>query len=936
MFFVRSVLVLAALVLSAAAEAQVVTPYEWVTQGGRNNLIDSNPSSCDNSPFNAVTGVWSGPGQGCYNRTGGLCSADPSHTCDLQVVPKGRCTSGSLAPTGGPGGTNTCVWPHGAGRCTSNSHVGCLTDAYVANPVNTASGASVMCSSTGSTQCDMTTDPYGGTFRTACVCNGDNPADPTFETFVCGTPQPLCSDGDPDRDRGGYGFALGIELNLGPGSLAFAGMGPSVTGTPNPTTSPRYLLENPPSAFDAQRDPGSIGRPGPITPVHQVRTTEARSQTTLDSTLQVYKMHGLSDSYWADWSYETNTISGTFNTHTILLACDPPANWNPSQLIDPTPGDPNNGDSAYCSQLGRDSLAIAWRRDLTPAEHAANPTCPPTCGKDFDLTTTEMEALVGLAFSDRNAAEQVALQSGEGRLAGANDVITVAPMTLYRYVNTADARCKLGGWGNPPGYVGRCTDGPTACIPNDATNGDSLCTSLSQGVCRVCNGPLDTSNTNLGNGLPNYLGLPPGYNTHGFADLDLVAGHRIGVIATSFTSVRIPLFLVGTSGYAASDFRDFPGTGAGTLDLADLGIVDPGGPPFGVGIGIGGTFANGVTLSTGETCCATGGAVFWSPAAVGQPVLGTVFLRTFDVGPGADGIPGCIGDTGLATNGVNACNQRLGMGTVGPKTDGFYATGKDDVAEQFTVGASVIPASQARFGATWQSASVCVPTFNVVTATPFRDASTFGASNTDGMLKLDLSHCPILNGGPVCGTGVCGDCIDDDHDGICEPADNCPTVANADQADADRDGVGDACDNCIFYSNPRVDMALLTAGASSNSNLVWATTTGGQRDDDHDGYGNKCDADFTPTGANVGTLDIAQFNASIGNARTSDKCGTTGARPCAIFDLDEGSALNIGTPDRSVLNALIGLPAGGHSPASSGKCPTCPLTCVAGSAGSCL
>ena len=39
-----------------------------------------------------------------------------------------------LAANGGPGGTNTCVWPHGAGRCIGNTHVGCLTDAYIANP----------------------------------------------------------------------------------------------------------------------------------------------------------------------------------------------------------------------------------------------------------------------------------------------------------------------------------------------------------------------------------------------------------------------------------------------------------------------------------------------------------------------------------------------------------------------------------------------------------------------------------------------------------------------------------------------------------------------------------------------------------------------------------------------------------------------------------
>ena len=77
----------------------------------------------------------------------------------------------------------------------------------------------------------------------------------------------------------------------------------------------------------------------------------------------------------------------------------------------------------------------------------------------------------------------------------------------------------------------------------------------------------------------------------------------------------MPLFLVGTSGYAAASFRDLPGTSLGTLDLADLGAVDPLGPAFGVGIGTGGTFANGSTLPIGASCCATGADIVWSPAA---------------------------------------------------------------------------------------------------------------------------------------------------------------------------------------------------------------------------------------------------------------------------------------------------------------------------------
>jgi len=48
----------------------------------------------------------------------------------------------------------------------------------------------------------------------------------------------------------------------------------------------------------------------------------------------------------------------------------------------------------------------------------------------------------------------------------------------------------------------------------------------------------------------------------------------------------------------------------------------------------------------------------------------------------------------------------------------------------------------------------------------------------------------------VCEAGVCtvGGGGDSDGDGICDAADNCPTVANADQRDLDGDGQGDACD----------------------------------------------------------------------------------------------------------------------------------------------
>jgi thrombospondin type 3 repeat protein len=165
---------------------------------------------------------------------------------------------------------------------------------------------------------------------------------------------------------------------------------------------------------------------------------------------------------------------------------------------------------------------------------------------------------------------------------------------------------------------------------------------------------------------------------------------------------------------------------------------------------------------------------------------------------------------------------------------------------------------------------------------------------------------------------------DGDGDGIPDATDNCPTVANASQADADSDGVGDACDNCVNVANPRVTPDAASYVAAN----PWATLTGGQRDDDHDGYGNKCDAKFPGVaGTVVGASDLAQFRASNGKSRAGDTCGTSGTKPCAIFDLDE-TATVIGAGDLAVFRTLNGKAPGP-------KCPTCPLTCVAGTAGTC-
>jgi hypothetical protein len=216
--------------------------------------------------------------------------------------------------------------------------------------------------------------------------------------------------------------------------------------------------------------------------------------------------------------------------------------------------------------------------------------------------------------------------------------------------------------------------------------------------------------------------------------------------------------------------------------------------------------------------------------------------------------------------------------------------------------------------------SPALPGYNLVSAVAFRDYTELSPKNLDGLLKLDVSHCPIVNGAASCVASGCQS--DVDFDGVCDTSDNCPTIANPSQTDADADGVGDACDSCVNAANPRVTPDVSTYLAAN----PWATLTGGQRDDDHDGYGNTCDAKFVG-GAVVGASDLVQFRASEGKNRANDNCGTSGTMPCAIFDLDEtGAVINAG--DLVRFRALNGKLPGP-------KCATCPLPCQAGTAASC-
>jgi len=203
------------------------------------------------------------------------------------------------------------------------------------------------------------------------------------------------------------------------------------------------------------------------------------------------------------------------------------------------------------------------------------------------------------------------------------------------------------------------------------------------------------------------------------------------------------------------------------------------------------------------------------------------------------------------------------------------------------------------------------PTHALLPGSPGIDTSAEACTSTD-QRGFERPIDGDSDGAAICDSGAfeygAGDF---DGDALPDPIDNCPRVANAGQSDGDGDEVGDACDNCSLLANPRPGWKHLILHP-------WIQLTGGQRDDDLDGYGNKCDAKFPGTGGGVvGGLDLAQFRASNSKSVSSSTCGTSGTLRCAIFDLDEAGN-TIGGLDLGrfrILNTSLPGP----------KCDACPL-----------
>lgn len=160
---------------------------------------------------------------------------------------------------------------------------------------------------------------------------------------------------------------------------------------------------------------------------------------------------------------------------------------------------------------------------------------------------------------------------------------------------------------------------------------------------------------------------------------------------------------------------------------------------------------------------------------------------------------------------------------------------------------------------------------------------------------------------------------DFDGDGILDLLDGCPTIANT-GVDGDGDGVDNACDTCLGFFNPALADPTSIDPAFPGG---WMTLVSGQRDDDADGAGNRCDADFDQEGAVVGGQDLADqreaFNKEV--ASTLPECAAGSSPPpdgpCDVYDIDGVGALIGGgdlTLGRMMFNTQPGPACDGPDP----------------------
>ena len=152
---------------------------------------------------------------------------------------------------------------------------------------------------------------------------------------------------------------------------------------------------------------------------------------------------------------------------------------------------------------------------------------------------------------------------------------------------------------------------------------------------------------------------------------------------------------------------------------------------------------------------------------------------------------------------------------------------------------------------------------------------------------------PSTGGGGSGNNGGGGQPVDTDHDGVPDPADNCPAVPNPNQSDVDGDRVGDACDS---FDNRDPDGDGVPNGSDLCQNVYARTANGCPSDRDGDGV-----------------VDISDNCPDTPNANQSDVDGDGIGDACDSFDNRD--------PDGD------GIPSGSDQcPNQAGPAPSgCPL-----------
>jgi hypothetical protein len=559
-------------------------------------------------------------------------------------------------------------------------------------------------------------------------------------------------------------------------------------------------------------------------------------------------------------------------------------------------------------------------------------------------------------------------------------------------------------------YTGRCASstgfGFQACDPLD--NGTNAHTDCPAGppvqTCHSCYGPTavgacvaganlglacrvdsqcpgstcgaDTDGGGAGAGSPYYpevpgpnpLGLPPGYNTYGFVELELqtkcspTRPGRIGMVspmpgilpAAPARLVAVPLAFIGTTGKAASQVVDIDTSGGlfddtifGRTNLGTIGIAEPGAPGSPLS---GGTYAAGRIFPVdplGPACCNGGGnilgtknttfgnaranitvngagALTWGAGTQGTIV--TTPMRASGWAPGTNQTPGCIGDNSEVTGGSafpdpDPCNDPLGAGESAKCSGGNcnnLNSGADDPRITASIGGAPavgVIAARAKTGSPAASTPII---YNVgqLTGIDIDIGAPAGESNTDFSATVETFNCPLRG---TCAIGGASCALDTDCAGGANGPCQNRVKACSNIFDFDGDGILPPADTCETIANAGadtdgdlVDNACDTCTSLGNAAIAGAPTANRtfishQRDDDADGRGNRCDFNYDNVGPTILAGDFNQMKPSVGKLMTASNCGLapTNNQRCGEFD-HTGVGPTVGADDFNLSKAAVG------------------------------